>query len=121
MQFFRILSAAAITLIATTAYAASEPAPTGTDKKVADIIRKSAKDPWSVRDLKAGKPHQAVDNFRYPRAWAVCTTFYAKNSFGAYSQGFYLVFFKNNQVIDALGGPGIAPHPECGPLHSVKF
>ncbi len=120
MPVSRILSAATVILIAAAAFAA-EPPPTGTDRKVADIIRKSAKDPWSVRELKVGKPHQAVDNFSYPRHWAVCTTFYAKNSYGAYSEGFYLVFFKDNRVIDALGGPGVSPYPECGPLHPVKY
>lgn len=120
MPFSRILSAAAVALIATTASAA-EPPPTGTDKKVADIIRKSAKDPWSVRELRAGKPYFSLTNFSYRNHWAVCTTFFAKNSFGGYNQGSYLVFFKNNQVIDVLGGTDVGVRPECGPLHPVKY
>ncbi|MBC2806545.1 hypothetical protein C3Y94_025685 [Rhizobium ruizarguesonis] len=113
------LAAAGCTSVSSTAVT-SDPQPTNTDQKALAVIKGALKDPYSVRDIRLGHPHRAVDNFAYPNAWAVCATFNAKNSFGGYAPGAYLVFFKNNQAIDIKGGPTVSVYPECGPLHPVK-
>ncbi|HWT62975.1 MAG TPA: hypothetical protein VN150_10360 [Ochrobactrum sp.] len=100
---------------------AADPKPIGVDQKVVQTIKTSMKDPFSVREVKVGMPFRAVNNFAHPHAWAVCTTLYAKNSYGAYNQGTYLVFFKNNQVIDMLGGTQTPVYAECGNMHSVAY
>jgi len=100
---------------------ASDPMPTNTDAKAVAAIKVALKDPFSVRDLKIGRPFRAVNNYGHPNAWAVCSTFFAKNSFGAYNQGLYMIYFEKDRVIDLTGGPGIAIYPECGTLHPVAY
>ncbi|MBD9544255.1 hypothetical protein IB276_32950 [Ensifer sp. ENS04] len=100
----------------------ADPKPTGTDAKAAAALRGILKDPFSVREFRLSNAFRAPANHYYPGKWAVCARFYAKNGFGAYDKGSYIVYFRDGEVLEVMGGVGyVSPAPECEPLHAAKI
>lgn len=100
---------------------AKDPKPSAADQKATAAMRSILKDPFSVRDFRVSEPYRAGSSAYYPNAWNVCVSLYAKNGFGAYDRGFYRVYFKNGQVVDAMGGTNVEVKADCGPMRAVRF
>lgn len=99
---FVLGSCAAHTVGSAEWYQAAGPYPTNYRELVRTEIRRSFKDPYSVRDATISAP-QAGSNFLIGSGWFVCLRANAKNSFGAYIGQKYAIFVIANGVITSAG------------------
>lgn len=100
--------------------AAAGPQPDNYRQKVAQSLRSSLYDPYSVRDAQISEP--SVHMAMIGPLWNVCFRGNAKNRFGAYTGVDYVLFvFKGGQISTVAAesalscqGATFGPFPELG-------
>lgn len=106
-----VLVAGCDTVPATTV---TEPSPSGYRQKSEAAIKAQLKDPFSVKEMKFTPPYiEKNSGVGYNGKWQVCSTFYAKNSFGAYTPTIASVTFSNGSVLDVMMGTPKSFPQEC--------